>query len=131
MIKRVAVLFVLLVASPAQQSSTPFIRMIPGGYYTAGQFSDLSQAEQVGYAEGFINGMMSAAILGANTQELEMLSRCTREMHGKQLAAILDKHLKNHPEGWHEVLTVHSFNALLDVCPDLKKRLEVEYGSKK
>jgi hypothetical protein len=105
--------------------------MVPSGFYNAGQFSDLSQTEQVGYAEGFVNGMTSAGILGANIQEVEMIGRCTRGMQGRQVAAIFAKYVKDHPEGWHEPLAVHSFNALLDVCPDLKKRLEIESRGKK
>jgi len=131
MLKRASVLLLLIVTSPAQQSSTPFIRLIPGGFYTAGQFGNLSQAEQAGYAEGFVNGLMSAGIVGADVQEVEMMNGCTKEMQGRQIAAIIDKHIKDHPEGWHETLAVHSFNALLDVCPDLKKRLETERDGKK
>ncbi len=128
MLKQVGVVVLLLVTSPAQQSSTPFTNMIPGGFETAGQFGDMSQLEQTGYAEGFINGLMSAGILGADIKKVEMVESCTKGMSGRQIAAILDKYIKNHPEGWHETLAVHSFIAVVDLCPDLKKSLEMERG---
>ena len=123
---RVISILLLLISASAQQSSTPFLRFVPGGFLNAGQFSDLPPDEQIGYAAGFFNGMMSSGILGADFDEVEMLDHCTKGMEAKQIAAIIDKFVKAHPEGWHEPLAVHSFNALLSVCPDLLKRLETE-----
>ncbi len=78
---------------------------------------------------GFSNGIMASGILGADGSKVKLLYDCTNGMSAKQLAAILDKYLKEHPEGWHEQLTVHSFDALLGVCPDLRKQLLPELKS--
>jgi hypothetical protein len=115
----------LLGASLAQQSEKYFLRYVPGGYMSTGDFSDLPATEQYGYAMGFVNGIMTSGILGADLPKVEMMNRCTTQMQAKQIAAIIDKYVKDHPESWHEPLAVHSFNALLDVCPDLKKRILV------
>ena len=72
---------------------------------------------------GFSNGVMASAIIGADGGRVKLLYDCTNGMSGKQLAAILDKYVKEHPEGWHQPLAVQSFDALLSICPDLRKQL--------
>jgi len=122
-IERIAAIILFLGASSAQQSEKDFLRYVPGGFLNAGQYSELSPVEQYGYAMGFVNGMMASGILGADGSNVETLHRCTKDMQAKQVAAIIGKYVKDHPEGWHETLAVHSFGALLSVCPDLRKLL--------
>lgn len=105
------------------------MRYVPGGFLKAGDFRDLPSDLKEGYAMGFSNGMMASGIMGADGSKVKLLYDCTDGMSAKQLAAILDKYLKEHPEGWHEPLSVHSFDALLGVCPDLKKQLLSESKS--
>jgi len=122
-IGRIAAIILFLGASSAQQNEKDFLRLVPGGFLTAGEFSELPRVEQYGYAMGFVNGMMASGILGADGSNVEILDRCTKDMQAKQVAAIIEKYVKDHPEGWHETLAVHSLDALLSACPDLRKRL--------
>lgn len=93
------------------------------GFSTREIFGQLSADEQKGYAMGFSNGIMTSGILGADLKKVEMLHRCTDRMDSKQIASIIDKYIKEHPESWHHILAASSFSALVDVCPDLKKEL--------
>jgi hypothetical protein len=113
----------LLGTSGVQQTGNDFLRDVPGGFMNTGEYGDLQAAEQNSYAMGFVNGMMVAGILGADFKKVEALNRCTSGMKSKQVAAILDKYVKDHPESWHQTLAAHSFAAIVEACPDLKKQL--------
>src|SRR5580698_4823881 len=95
---------VLLGTSLAQQTGKELLRNIPGGFMNTGEYSDLPPVEQYGYAMGFVNGMMASGNLGADISKLETLNGCTEGMQAKQLAAVLDKYVKEHPEVWHQTL---------------------------
>jgi hypothetical protein len=114
---------VLLGTSLAQQTGKELLRNIPGGFMNTGEYSDLPPVEQYGYAMGFVNGMMASGNLGADISKLETLNGCTEGMQAKQLAAVLDKYVKEHPEVWHQTLAAHSLAAIIEACPDLKKQM--------
>ena len=118
----------LLGTSGAQQTGKDFLRDVPGGFMNTGEYGDLHEAEQNSYAMGFVNGLMVAGILGADLDKVEALNRCTSGMQARQVAAILDKYVKDHPESWHQTLAAHSLAAILEMCPDLKKQLAQHRG---
>lgn len=122
-------LLLLMTTSFAQRTEKDFVRYVPGGFLNAGDFRDLPSSVKEGYVMGFSNGMMASGILEADVSKVKALHDCTNGMSAKQLAAILDKYLSEHPEGWHEPLAVHSFDALLGVCPSLRKQLLPESKS--
>ena len=104
--------FLLLVPLSAQRRIT-----VLAGYMKAEEFPDLAEPVQDGYARGFINGLMISPALGADHQEVRQFYECTKEMDSKQVAAIINKYIKDHPEVWHQELAVESLNAILKVCP--------------
>jgi hypothetical protein len=125
-IRRTSARFLLLLfltTASAQETAKEFLRYVPGGFLNAGDFSSLPSSAKEGYAMGFVNGIMASGIVGADGEKVKMMSDCTHSMDAKQVAAILDKYVRDHPEGWHQSFAAHSLVALLGACPDLSKRL--------
>jgi len=114
-----AFLLFLLTASSAQQAAKPVF--VAGGYGTAKEFNDFSASEKHAYAVGLINGLAVSGLLGADEEKLQILHSCIHPMESTQVAAILDKYIKDHPEEWHLPLAVQSYSALRGACPDLKR----------
>ncbi len=79
---------------------------------------------------GFSDALMASGILGADLNKVELLHHCTDGMQAKQIAAIVDKYVKEHPESWHHPLAASALSALADVCPDLKKQLAAPTGAR-
>jgi len=75
---------------------------VAGGFLKAGQFKDLSPAMQEGYAIGLLNGLFVSTFLGANEDGLKALSVCIKEMDPGQIAEIISKYVREHPEAWHQ-----------------------------
>jgi hypothetical protein len=116
--KMFGVLTTLLLLAP-----TPLIPQqfhIYSAYMDAGDFSELSEATKTGYAMGIVNGQMASIILGAQDDKLKQLEKCTHEMQARQVAAIVEKYIKEHPEDWHYPLTVESWKAFARMCPALE-----------
>jgi hypothetical protein len=111
---------VLLGFSPAQNEKPPKVlgfAFVPGGFLKAGQFKDLSPEMREGYAMGLLNGLFVSTIFDANEEGLKTLSDCTKEMGSGQIAEIISKYVREHPEAWHEALSTQSLNAMISVCP--------------
>ena len=106
----------LLAPSPL----TPQQVHIYSAYMNAGEFPELPEATKTGYAMGFVNGLMASIILGAQDDKLKQLEKCTHEMQAAQVAAIIEKYIKEHPETWHYPLTVESWKAFARICPALE-----------
>ena len=89
-------------------------------YMDAGEFPESSEATKTGYAMGFVNGLMASIIVGAQDDKLKQLENCTHEMQARQVAATIEKYIKEHPETWHYPLTVESWKAVAKMCPALE-----------
>jgi len=111
------ILLFLLTVSFAQENKTVFF---PSSYGKTKEFNDFSAAEKNAYSVGFINGLAVSGVIGADPKRLAILESCIHPMDSTQVAAILDKYIKDQPELWHEPLAMNSYNALLGACPNLK-----------
>ena len=76
-------------------------------------------AQQVGYAMGFMDGIYTSLPITSSKKEtpLASLANCIAEMTPSQISAIIEKHIKDHPDRWHWPLNTMAFNAIHDACP--------------
>jgi len=104
----------------AQESNKELFRSVPGGFGKASEYPNVSEQEKVSYARGFVNGLLVSSVIGAEENKVAGLYDCVKDMSGPQLAAIIDKYIKEHPEEWHLPLPLSSFNSIRALCPVLK-----------
>lgn len=91
---------------------------IHAGFLLTGQgYLGLPEAEKSAYAMGIIDGMLLAPLFGApDDGKVSKLGRCAEGMTNVQVAAIITKHIKEHPEKWHEDLQLIVIRVLASVC---------------
>lgn len=76
----------------------------------------MSQPEKTAYARGMINGMSLSPLFGAPQDLVDPLGECVTGMSDYQIVAILEKHLHDNPEVWHETAPAWLFNAMQTAC---------------
>ena len=87
--------------------------LIHNGFGTGQSFlDDMSPAQRRAYAMGAINGMLVSPMFGASKARLRWLENCAENMTDEQVAAIIAKHLRDHPERWHYGLHIESWAAM-------------------
>jgi hypothetical protein len=113
---RVFLLIVLLTAP--FQTAPQRTKMVTNGYLKAGDFLDLNDTQKEAFAMGFLDGLFVAPLLDAPDDGKFYVSfrTCTAEMSGKQVAAIIEKHIRENPEEWHMQLHTVAFNSMLKAC---------------
>ena len=90
--------------------------LIHNGFGTGQDFLGFSEAGKRGYAMGVINGYIMAPMLGAPEARVSRVGRCLENMTDVQVAAIIDKWLREHPERWHYGLHFESWMAVKSMC---------------
>jgi hypothetical protein len=70
------------------------------------------------YAMGLLDGMYMSPAFGApaNNKVLLEIEMCVEGMKSSQVAAIIEKYVKDHPEKWDWDLKDTGYNAMLDGC---------------
>jgi hypothetical protein len=118
---RTTVLMVaFLAASPLMHSQeAPKPIRVPGGFLTGQEFLDMDKGNQAWLAMGLVDGVFLAPLFDApdNGKTFNRIEVCVKDMSGVQIAAIIEKYLKDHPEFWNKQLNVMALNALVGVCP--------------
>jgi hypothetical protein len=107
----VACLYLAVVSASAEQP----VR-IHNGFGSADAFLKMSRKEKSAYAMGAVNGMLVAPLLGASEDDSSWVGSCVEGMNNEQVAAIIEKHIRAHPERWHYGLHVESWMALKEAC---------------
>ena len=87
---------------------------IHDGFGTVQEFLGMSEIEQRAYAMGAVNGMLLAPLLPET--KLERFEQCIEGMNNVQVAAIIEKYVREHPERWHEKTPAFIFSALSSAC---------------
>jgi len=114
-------LILLLVAWPigvtAPQESEP-TALVADGFINAEKYLDLGKAEQGIYAAGLMDGIYLAPAFDAPNKDkyLVTIKTCVKEMTNTQVAAIITKYAKDHPEK-HMGTNLVAYQALRDICP--------------
>ena len=89
---------------------------ISRGFFTGGEYLEMSETERRAYATGAINGMLVAPLLGAPQERVEWLKRCSANMPDTETAEILTRYINSQPGQLSASLNVITFNALREAC---------------
>lgn len=95
----------------------PRVIYTPTCFVKAGQYAELSESDRLTYTTGLMDGLYAAGLLGAGDENVSGLTSCTEGMDNHQIAAIITKYVKDHPETWHHPVSIDAFNALSAACP--------------
>lgn len=81
----------------------------------------LSLSERQNYAMGLVDGFLMAPAFGApddKNSTVGRLGRCIRGMDSSQVAAIIEKYVRDHPGKWDWDAKNLGQYAMLDACRD-------------
>lgn len=117
-VKARAILTVLIFVVLAPALMCQKAKVISNGYLKASEFLDLSDGQKVGFAMGFVDGMFMAPLFDApdDNKSYVAFRVCMADMSAPQVAAIIEKYVKNNPEQWHLQLHTVAFNSILNAC---------------
>jgi len=95
--------------------------MVHNGFLKSEEFVRMDAMSQSKYAVGIVDGMLLAPLFGApdNGQKIRAFGACIEGMSDTQVAAIINKFLRDHPERWNDPLNAAVFSAMTEGC--LKK----------
>lgn len=107
----------------AAQDGCPDARTIPGyirGSMTGQECLNLAEAGS-GYLEvymrGFVDGLFVSTFAGASLSCVESFHQCFTGRTSGQLAAVLEKWLRENPSHWHEPCNMLAWMAIIrDMC---------------
>jgi hypothetical protein len=89
------------------------------GFFTTNDYRELGKFEQAMYAAGLVDGIFLAPAFDAPSdgKYLNAIRTCVEGMSAEQVAAIITKHVTDHPETWHSPANVVAWQAMRNVCP--------------
>src|SRR5205814_2320443 len=91
--------------------------VIHNGFLNAEDYVHISERRQRDYVIGIIDGMMLAPLFGApGDGPIKPLLDCVTGMSDSQIAAIIAKFLREHPERWNESLHGVVYSAMTQSC---------------
>jgi hypothetical protein len=98
-----ALLFLSLPLSVAVSQESEQTALVSSGFVNAEDYLKFDQNSQAVYAAGLIDGMYLAPVFDAPNSDkyLTALKTCVHGMTNTQVAAIITKWTKDHPEKWH------------------------------
>ena len=96
--------------------STGFAQKVMGGFMTGQEYLELSVAEKNSYSMGFANGLLSMPLATNEEKSVQWINTCLNRMKSNQVAAIIEKHLRENPGDWHHPLNITSYQALFASC---------------
>jgi hypothetical protein len=110
-------LFTLLAFSGFSQQGIS----VKTGFLTAEEFVHLNDQSQHDYAMGVVDGMLLAPLFGAprawnDGQKIGAFGDCITGMSSTQVAAIISKFVRDHPERWNGPMHAVAFTAMTQAC---------------
>jgi hypothetical protein len=88
-------------------------------FLKAKDYLDMDSNNQRAYATGVVDGMYMAPFFGAQDdgKALVSLATCVEGMKGSQVAAIIEKYIRDHPENSHWDLNLQAYSPMRGACP--------------
>lgn len=114
--KKVVAFAMLLIVSTVLVAAAKDSVYVKSGFLTGNTFRSLGSVEKLGYAKGFIDGVLVAPLFGAPKVELLRTEQCVVGMTDEQVVAILNKFLADNPGRWQEQMNALSYSALKSAC---------------
>lgn len=117
--KRALIAALMVIALPGTSVPQRSV-VIHNGWLKAQSYLDMDPASQKAYVMGALDGMYNAPYFGAaeNDKILMRIEKCVESTsNASQVAAIVLKGTKEHPERWSWDLITATIQAILDVCP--------------
>jgi hypothetical protein len=92
---------------------------VHNGFLKAGAYLDMDEGSRRGYVMGILDGIYTSPFFGApdDNKALVSLATCVEGMKASQVAAIIEKYIRNHPEHWHLDLKEQFLYAMREACP--------------
>jgi len=115
--RSISALFMLFAFSAFSQQGVH----VHTGFLTAEEFTHMNDQSQHDYAMGVIDGMLLAPLFGAprdwqDGQKIGAFGDCITGMSSTQVAAIISKFVRDHPERWNDSMHVVAFAAMTHAC---------------
>jgi hypothetical protein len=109
----------LLLMLTANLAASDDRALVHEGFLKTADYLELEPREQTIYAMGLVDGMYLAPVFDAPNegQYLSSLHKCLSGMTNRQVAAIITKFAKEHPEDWNAGTNSLAYQALRRVCP--------------
>lgn len=106
----------VLIAADDEDKYTVLINQ---GWASGQGFLSLTKTQQAAMAAGIVSGLFMSPMMGApeRGREIVALSECTLGMTSVQLAAVLEKYLRDHPEIWNQAVAISAVLSFQSVCP--------------
>jgi hypothetical protein len=92
--------------------------VIHNGFVKAEMFLKFDEPNRRAYAMGLMDGMYMAPDFGApdNSKLLMKLTSCVEGMSSSQVAAIMEKYVREHPERWDWDMKDDGYEAMIEAC---------------
>jgi hypothetical protein len=93
--------------------------LVSEGFVRTEQYLEMGKTEQGIYSAGLMDGIYLAPLFDAPNRDKHLVSvkTCVKGMSNTQVAAIITKYAKEHPEKWHMGTNLVASQALWEVCP--------------
>lgn len=113
-----ASIVLLFAAANGMSQRTTAVR-IHDGFVQAHDYLEMDSEAQKTYAMGILDGFYMAPLFGApdNNKVLVSITTCVEGMKASQVAAIIEKYVKDHPEHWHLDLKNEAYSGMRQACP--------------
>ena len=80
----------------------PAGHLVQQGFLTGLDYRNEGDRFRYSYAMGLLDGLFASVLFGASESAMLGIKHCFPRMSGTQLQAMLDKHIGDHPERWHD-----------------------------
>jgi hypothetical protein len=90
------------------------------GFLNGSSYLDDPDGGRMDYVMGLMDGLFLSPLFGASENAMQEIKDCLSGMNNVQLRAMLDKHIRDHPEQWHYPSGVLFYQVLLQTCPQIK-----------
>ena len=117
----VAVLTLAVLAPVGRAAQQQPVAVKVSGFIMGNTYREYSDDVKAVNVMGVMDGIVIAPVFSAPTKKLAWLETCSSGMSGYQVAAIVDKYLRDHPERWHEPMNVSVYAAMFDACRAYRK----------
>jgi len=99
------------------QESEPLAEVWPG-FINTEKYIELCPNQQGIYAAGLVDGLYLAPVFDAPNKDkaLTAMRACLKPMTNRQVAAIITKYAKAHPEKWDLGANIVAWQALREAC---------------